>query len=186
MPELSPSAYVVLGLLAQQGSMTPYALDRVIRHSIGHFWVFPRSQLYAEAARLVRRGLAVEEREDEGRRRRSLTITPTGRAEFATWLAAASPDPTEIRDDGLLRLFFHTDETALRALAAEQVQVHRRKLAEFEAIAELMRDEVTPRFAALALGLRYERMVISFWQELTEGGHARVFDPEKGGRDAPG
>ncbi|MGH8917396.1 MAG: helix-turn-helix transcriptional regulator, partial [Actinomycetes bacterium] len=75
MVTLSPSAYVVLGLLDEYGDATPYALDRTIRQSVGNFWSFPRSQLYAEAARLVRLGLVAEEREESGRRRRSLSIT---------------------------------------------------------------------------------------------------------------
>lgn len=66
MPTALPvSAYVVLGLLGRHDGATPYQLDQRIRQSIGHFWVFPRSQLYAEAGRLVRRGLVVE-RQEEG------------------------------------------------------------------------------------------------------------------------
>jgi PadR family transcriptional regulator AphA len=106
VPNLHPSAYVVLGLLVRHGPATPYRLDRAIQGSIGYFWGFPRSQLYAEAARLTRLGLVTETREDSGRRRRSLAITPAGRAELAGWLARPAEQPTELRDEGLLRLYF--------------------------------------------------------------------------------
>lgn len=179
MPTLSASAYVVLGLLRESGPATPYALDRSIRRSIGHFWVFPRSQLYAEAARLVRLGLVEEEQEKAGRRRRLLSLTPTGHTEFATWLASPTQDPTEIRDAGLLRLFFHApggdDAADVHELAVEQATAHRRKLAEYEQIAAapfMCRE--APQSAALELGLRFERMAIAYWEEITANGAGAV------------
>lgn len=179
MPTLSASAYVVLGLLHESGPATPYALDRTIRQGIGHFWVFPRSQLYAEAARLVRLGLVEEEQEQTGRRRRLLSLTPDGHAEFATWLASPTQDPTEIRDAGLLRLYFHTpgggDAADVHDLAVEQATAHRRKLTEYERIADapfLTPD--TPKAAALELGLRFERMAIAYWDEITANGAGAV------------
>ncbi|MET9558332.1 PadR family transcriptional regulator [Streptomyces sp. NPDC006645] len=138
MPTLSASAYVVLGLLEQSGPATPYALDREIQQGIGHFWAFPRSQIYAEAARLVRRGLVVEEREAAGRRRRSLSLTQAGRDVLATWLTGPADSATDIRDEGLLRLFFQRNEsssaTQVRQLALEQREAHRRKLSEYRTI----------------------------------------------------
>lgn len=180
MVTLSPSAYVVLGLLDEYGDATPYALDRTIRQSVGNFWSFPRSQLYAEAARLVRLGLVAEEREESGRRRRSLSITPAGHTEFTAWLTRPSTNPTDIRDDGLLRLFFHpadrSDSDDVRALAAEQAKVHRHKLAQYITIATTTAELQggTPQAAALELGLRFERMTIAFWDEIAGSGSAAV------------
>ncbi|MFC4944166.1 helix-turn-helix transcriptional regulator [Pseudonocardia sp. GCM10023141] len=186
MATLSASAYVVLGLLREWGPATPYALDRTIRQSIGHFWVFPRSQLYAEAARLVRLGLVAEEQEDSGRRRRLLSLTPAGAAEFGTWLATPTQEPTEIRDAGLLRLFFHApgsaDADAVLALAQEQGKAHRRKLAEYDRIAAAAHMSAdTPQAAALELGLRFERMAIAYWDEITAGGSRAVTSSWAGG-----
>jgi PadR family transcriptional regulator, regulatory protein AphA len=179
MPTLSASAYVVLGLLREQGPATPYALDRTIRASIGHFWLFPRSQLYAEAARLVRLGLVEEEQEGTGRRRRLLSLTPNGRTEFAAWLASPTQDPTEIRDAGLLRLFFHApggdDAADVHELAVEQAKAHRRKLAQYERIAAAPSvSPDAPQAAALELGLRFERMAIAYWEEITADGASAV------------
>ena len=153
---------------------------RPIDHpGLGHFWVFPRSQLYAEAARLVRLGLVEEEQEASGRRRRLLSLTPAGRAELSTWLSSPTKDPTEIRDAGLLRLFFHTsgvdDVADVHELAVEQARAHRRKLTEYETIAAaafISRD--SPQAAALELGLRFERMTIAYWDEITANGASAV------------
>ncbi|AUH43153.1 PadR family transcriptional regulator [Streptomyces sp. CMB-StM0423] len=156
MPSLSASAYVVLGLLDQAGPATPYALDREIQQSVGHFWDFPRSQIYAEAARLVRRGLVTEEREETGRRRRTLALTREGRDTLAAWLTAPPQGATDVRDEGLLRLYFQreggsggaegaegsepggelggSEVAGVRRLAEAQMAAHRRKLAEYEAI----------------------------------------------------
>jgi PadR family transcriptional regulator, regulatory protein AphA len=193
MPTLSASAYVVLGLLEQSGSATPYALDRVIQQSIGHFWAFPRSQIYAEAARLVRHGLVVEERETTGRHRRTLSLTPAGREVFAMWLTGPAEGITEIRDEGLLRLFFHqdgvSDEAQVHRLAVQQLQAHRRRLAEYEELlasapvpggssqgilALALRIE-PPQAATLALGLRFEQLAVAFWDEIAQGGADAVY-----------
>ncbi|GAA4672270.1 PadR family transcriptional regulator [Streptomyces youssoufiensis] len=194
MPTFSASAYVVLGLLAQSGSATPYALDREIQQSIGHFWAFPRSQIYAEAARLVRHGLVVEEREGSGRRRRTLSLTPAGRDLLATWLTGPADRPTEIHDEGLLRLYFQQGGSSgadqVRRLAEQQLLAHRRKLAEYETILATAPAQgeppadppglgltfQPPQAAALAYGLRFERMAIDFWSEIAERG-ADVVDP---------
>lgn len=179
MATLSASSYVVLGLLDQYGAATPYALDRMIRESVGHFWVFPRSQLYAEAARLVRLGLVAEQREDTGRRRRLLSVTPQGRAAFGAWLASPSTEQTEIREYGLLRLFFHpetgADTPEIRKLAAEQADVHRRQLAVYAAIATTRAlRPITPQAAALELGMRFERMCITYWDDIAYRGAGAV------------
>ena len=79
---LPPSSYVVLGLLAVYGPMTPYDLKKSIYGSVGYFWSFPRAQLYVEPERLKELGLLTEEREPEGRRRRTYSITEEGRAAF--------------------------------------------------------------------------------------------------------
>ncbi|MEV5807265.1 PadR family transcriptional regulator [Streptomyces parvulus] len=184
MPTLSASAYVVLGLLEQSGAATPYALDREIQQSIGHFWAFPRSQIYAEAARLVRRGLVVEEQESTGRRRRTLSLTQAGRDVLAAWLAGPSENAANIQDEGLLRLYFQRPErppgnAQIKKLAAEQGDAHRRKLAEYQNIlasalnaspdATRPGTQLEPTQAAtLTFGMRFEEMAVKFWDEVAE------------------
>lgn len=195
MPTLSASAYVVLGLLDRLGATTPYGLDREIQQSIGHFWAFPRSQIYAEAARLARRGLVVEERESTGRRRRTLSLTQAGRDTLTEWLTGGPVGHgTDIRDEGLLRLYFQRDASSGAAqvyrLAVQQRDAHRRKLAEYEAILasvpapdrsapDAVEDGTgfePPQAAVLAFGLRFEELAVAFWTEIIERGPS-VVDP---------
>src|SRR5437660_548288 len=130
-PPMSPSSYVILGLLRIWGDATPYDLKRAISRSIGYFWDFPQSQLYAEAARLTALGLVEQSKEGTGRRRRVLRITAAGRRALERWLTEPTDAQTEIRDLGLLKLFFAgaVDLGALADLAEHQVAAHRARLA---------------------------------------------------------
>ncbi len=179
MPSHSASAYVVLGLLDHYGPATPYQLDRAVDGGIGYFWNFSRSQLYAEAGRLARVGLLSEHQEEVGRRRRLFTITAEGRHELHLWLTRTTSRPTEIRDEGLLKLFFtreprgdtpcdrSTLQGTIRRLADEQASAHRAQLAGYQ---ELVGSGVipagSPQRATVELGLRFERLAIDFWDEI--------------------
>lgn len=165
---LTPTSYVVLGLIATHGPSTPYELEQLVDLSLGHFWSFPHSQLYSEPARLAERGLVAESREEGGRRRRTFSLTEAGRTALQDWLGA-QPEPagTEIRDLGLLRLFFGAaarshDDVAGNARA--QAAAHRAKLALY---GELMQVVEEPHVAAtLRLGTAYERAAVAFWDGL--------------------
>ncbi|WP_428340982.1 PadR family transcriptional regulator [Mycobacterium sp.] len=171
-PSMSASSYVVLGLLDRHGPTTPYQLERIISASIGYFWGFPRSQLYAEATRLARHGLIGEHREDAGRRRRTLSLTDQGRDELNRWLAVSTDQPTEIRDEGLIRLFFTRDNTTaedVRRLAVEQENAHRMRLADYESLVQRgVLPANSPQRATLEFGLKFERLAATFWAELAE------------------
>ncbi|MFJ4851396.1 MULTISPECIES: helix-turn-helix transcriptional regulator [unclassified Streptomyces] len=179
--DLPMSAYVVLGLLSRYDGATPYQLDQRIRESIGYFWSFPRSQLYEQTGRLVRRGLVVERQEEGGRRRRTLSLTGEGRRALHRWLTTPTQAITEIHDEGLLRLYFQpTDRLrdigaagagdagdAVARLAAEQIQAHEDRLAEYRRLVSSGKtEEGSPQRATLEVGLRFERMIIDFWREL--------------------
>ncbi|MDX3075463.1 PadR family transcriptional regulator [Streptomyces sp. MI02-7b] len=182
MPGALPiSAYVVLGLLDRHDGATPYQLDQRIRESIGYFWSFPRSQLYEEAGRLVRRGLVVERQEEGGRRRRTLSLTAEGRHELRQWLTTPTRATTEIHDEGLLRLYFQPlgpaegdadgapveGGSAVVRLAAEQIEAHEARLAEYERLVASGRPlPGSPQRATLEVGLRFEQMIIGFWRQI--------------------
>lgn len=165
-PALGPSSYIVLGLLGQCGPGTSYDLKRWADTSVGNFWTFPRSQLYAEPQRLAGLGLLEERQEESGRRKRTYQITEAGREALQTWLSEPAGFP-ELRDLGLLKLFFAEQGTPqqVRQLAAEQLALHRARLAAYERQA----PELPPGLLAaqpLQMGLLYERASIAFWTEL--------------------
>lgn len=168
-PELTPTSYVVLGLLVLGGPATSYDLKQTAAATIGHFWTFPHTQLYTEPRRLAEAGLVEEDQERGGRRRRTYTVTAAGRAALDAWLAEPVAGEREIRDVGLLQLFLSSgeDATALVRLAEAQAAAHRDTLATYEAMEAAAGDaRDTPQRAALRLGLAIERAYVGFWEEL--------------------
>jgi PadR family transcriptional regulator, regulatory protein AphA len=175
---LTPTSYLVLGLLAREGPSTPYDLEQHVQATLGNFWSFPHTLLYSEPPRLADLGLVTETRETEGRRRRVFAITPAGMAALTSWLGRPSDAPTELRDPGLLQLFFAdlaSDEAKLR-LAEQQLAVHRAKLASYR---EAERQERRPnesergrrtvehwRGETLPMGLLYEDAAVDFWTDV--------------------
>jgi DNA-binding PadR family transcriptional regulator len=181
---LTPTSYLVLGLLAREGPSTPYALERHVRATLGHFWSFPHTLLYSEPPRLATQGLVTETPETGGRRRRIFTITPAGRTALGAWLDRPSAAPTELRDLGLLQLFF-TDLTSAEArlrLAEQELEIHRAKFAAYQEDERLERrtDGSTPgqrtvahwRGETLAMGLLYERAAVDFWTAVAASARA--------------
>jgi PadR family transcriptional regulator AphA len=173
---LGPVSYLVLGITALRGPSTPYDLKRFVQLSVGHFWPFPHTQLYAEPARLAEAGLLEETREESGRRRRHYSVTPAGREALDAWLAESVASPSEIRDLALLKLFFAelADDEAIAALAQEQATAHRTRIATYEAIRERYahRHELAQRLLSLELGIRLAEASAGFWDDVQSAANA--------------
>jgi PadR family transcriptional regulator, regulatory protein AphA len=161
--ELTTTSYIVLGLLSFSGPATPYDLKQMVAATVGHFWSLPHSQLYAEPTRLARAGYVTENQEDGGRRRKLYTLTDSGRDAFDDWLGTLTPELYMLRDLALLKLFFGAD---LQHLAEIQLETHRKRLAEYEALHEHLTGPgpAGPRLS-LELGIRHERETVAFWTE---------------------
>jgi DNA-binding PadR family transcriptional regulator len=168
--KLSVTSYVTLGIIAVRGPSTSYDLKRAIAKSVGHFWQFPHAQLYDEPARLTGLGLLVQEQEQEGRRRRFYRITATGKEALRSWLREPVTEIIQLRDIATLKLFFGqlAEPDDLRALAQSQVDLHRQRLAEYQAIARKHGKDagLAVRMAPLDLGLRVERANLAFWEQI--------------------
>lgn len=177
---LTSTSYLVLGLLARDGPSTPYELERRVGATLGNFWSFPHSLLYTEPARLAGLDLVTEERETHGRRRRVFAIAPAGTAALEAWLLRPSDAPTELRDPGLLQLFFAdlTSAEARQRLAEEQLAIHRARLASYRRDQHL---EAGPnrsgrglatvehwRGETLGMGLLYEEAAVTFWEGVAQ------------------
>jgi PadR family transcriptional regulator AphA len=183
---LTPTSYLVLGLLAREGPSTPYELERHVQATLGNFWSFPHTLLYTEPPRLAALELVSEQRETVGRRRRVFAITSGGEFALTTWLDNPSRAATELRDLGLLQLFFAdlaSDEARAR-LADQQLAVHTAKLAAYQEAARLERPTVAGvprkgertvehwRGETLRMGLLYEGAAVEFWARIVEGSRA--------------
>jgi PadR family transcriptional regulator AphA len=104
--ELSPSAYVVLGMLGL-GASSGYEIKQMVELSIRFFWTISQAQIYPSLAQLEEAGLVVGRSEPRGRRpRRVYALTAAGEEELRLWLQQAEPMPFELRDIGLVKLFF--------------------------------------------------------------------------------
>lgn len=123
--KLTSTSYVVLGLVSQLGSATPYDLKRAVELTVSNFWPTPHTTLYAEPARLAGAGYLHEEQEEGGRRRKEYTITPRGREALDHWLAATDAAPPVMYDEAMLKVFFGADPVPLaerkRAWHGEQL-----------------------------------------------------------------
>ena len=178
---LTSTSYLVLGLIEREGPSTPYELKRHVAATIGHFWSFPHALLYKEPPRLVELGLLTEEREASGRRQRLFTITDAGRDALRGWLAKPAQEPTELRDAGLLQLFFAdlAPDDQRRAIAEAQLAVHQAALARYEddrqAEGHVNGRDARPstvehwRGVTLPMGLLYERAAVEFWEGVAAG-----------------
>ena len=202
--QLTPTSYLVLGLLAREGASTPYDLKRRMNATLGHMWSFPHTMLYTEPSRLVDLGLVTERRERHGRRRRLFTITDAGLAAVQAWLARPSDEPTELRDLGLLQLFFSdlgSPEDRTR-IAAQELELHRARLAEYEEdhrmeptaaaglAAKLDRTAERWRGETLRMGILYERAAVAFWGDVAgpapwRGSPGAPVAPSNGPRRSP-
>jgi len=167
---LTPTSYMVLGLLAEAGQATPYDLKAMVAAGIGNLWSLQHTQLYAEPERLAKAGYLTEIREDGGRRRKLYSITPAGRGALRGWLTAepASELP-ELRDVSLLKVYFGADP---RPIAIEQIRAHLAKLREYEELEQALNGtEASGPLATLQAGIGHEREWIRYWAGLSGEGH---------------
>ncbi len=165
---LTPVSYIVLGLLARADEATPYQLKQMVGDGVGHLWSVQHAQLYSEPERLAGAGLVSERREEGGRRRRRYALTDRGREALVAWLATPATGVTELRDPGLLQLYFGAEP---RPLAATQVAVRERQLAEYEAL-HAASGAAMPEGVRLTLeaGIAHEREWLRFWRRLAGAG----------------
>jgi DNA-binding PadR family transcriptional regulator len=163
---LTPTSYIVLGLVERAGRATPYELKALVAASIGNFWSVPHSQLYAEPARLARAGYLAEERERGGRRRRTYRLTEAGRAALEAWRAQSTDALPELRDLALLKLFFGAEP---ETLASRQLSAHQAKLAEYRDLRAALAgdDALSGPARTLDAGIAHEREWIAYWKRLS-------------------
>ncbi len=131
---LTPTARVILGLVAL-APRTGYDVKRISDNSTRFFWGASYGQIYPELRRLESDGLIDAADEHRGRlRRRVYRITHAGERRLHEWLRAEET-AFEIRDEGLLRLFFR------ELLEPQEVlELVRRRRAWFELSAAMFRE----------------------------------------------
>jgi PadR family transcriptional regulator AphA len=168
---LTPTGHLVLGMMAMFGPMTSYQLEQRVGETVGSFWLFPHSQLYAEPRKLSEAGLLEETTEDGGRRRRTYAITDAGLAALDLWFSEPESGRTEARDPGLLKLFFAdlAGLEAVRRLAEGQARTHRARERELaERRRGLSGHAGRHMLATLELSIRHASTFAEFWEQLAD------------------
>ena len=162
---LTPTSYVVLGLIEQMQPASPYDLKLAVAAGVGQFWSLPHTQLYSECGRLAEAGLLSERREESGRRRRLYRLNGAGTEALNSWREEPTSELYELRDAGLLKLFFGADPAKL---AADQLDAHRERLREYERQLEECKRMKAARgvIHAIEAGIGHEREYVRFWSKL--------------------
>jgi PadR family transcriptional regulator, regulatory protein AphA len=164
MSRLSATARVILGLL-RFAPRTGYDVKRVTDFSTRFFWGASYGQIYPELRSLEQAGLVRATEEPRGKRKRRVyELTPTGEAVLRAWLES-SEEAYEVRDEGLLKLFFGE-------LLADDVLLDlvRRRRDAFESALELFRGIAAdlgeiegPSAEVLRYGIELMEWNVAWW-----------------------
>jgi PadR family transcriptional regulator, regulatory protein AphA len=99
--DLSSTAYVILGMVSRE-ARSGYEIKATVDNTTRFFW----AASYAELKRLAEAGLIGGIDAPRGDRKRTVyAITADGEAELKDWLRKP-PEISEMREEGLLKLFF--------------------------------------------------------------------------------
>lgn len=122
--ELSSTAYVILGMVSRE-PRSGYEIKALVDNSTRFFWTASYGQIYPELKRLSGAGLVEGVEEPRGERRRTVyAITEAGKAALTDWLTQP-PETSEMREEGLLKLFFSgllAPEDAVKTLRSMRQQ----------------------------------------------------------------
>jgi PadR family transcriptional regulator AphA len=103
--ELSATAYVILGMVSRE-PRSGYEIKASVDETTRFFWAASYGQIYPELKRLAAAGLIEGIDASRGERKRTVyAITATGEQELEDWLRNP-PETAEMREEGLLKLFF--------------------------------------------------------------------------------
>jgi DNA-binding PadR family transcriptional regulator len=175
MEQLSPTAYVILGFTRSE-PRSGYEIKALVDNSTRFFWAASYGQIYPELKRLSEAGLIVGSDTPTGGRKRTVCeITDDGEEELRAWLRQP-PQTFEMRDEGLLKLFFADalprEEAIeiLRSMRAQRLAVNERLRA-----IEQLKGEIDDPFPMIVLqgGLEFSKWFAD-WCERME---AKLLDP---------
>lgn len=159
--ELSATAKVILGMLAAR-PRSGYEIKRLVDDSARFFWAASYGQIYPELKRLEKHGFVSGNEESQGARPRTIyQLTAEGKRAAREWIDRA-PQTFEVRDEGLLELFFagSIDPKRTAEIARERAAMSAAKAAQLRAIEEMVEagggegPEASPDAGSLTV-LRY-------------------------------
>ena len=168
--ELSPTAYVILGML-RLGKQTGYDIKQLVDKSTRFFWAASYGQIYPELKRLEKAGLVRGGNEPQGgRQRRAYELTDEGHRALDEWLRTPDVTTVEMRDLALLKLFFADglpgeDAAALAHAASER---HAAIVAALEQVQAMGPDEESMPAEVLRFGLDFHRWCVQRFTQMEQ------------------
>jgi PadR family transcriptional regulator AphA len=169
--EFSRPDYVVLGMV-RLGARSGYEIKQSVELSIRFFWTISQAQIYPSLERLEAAGLVEGCSEPLGKRqRRTFQITEAGEAALREWLQRDEPMPFELRDVGMVKLFFADALDGDEALSLvdslkERSEERVATLRSIEPVAQRSADEgnALPGLT-LRMGIAFHQAVIDVCEE---------------------
>ena len=183
-PDLTPTGRVILGMIAL-GRQTGYDIKQLVDKSTRHFWAASYGQIYPELRRLQDHGLIEGREEPSGARARTVyALTEAGREALRAWLASDAELAYEVRDEGMLKLFFSDVAPELRLENIRAMRaLYERKLAQLRAIASHAATMPAGPGLTLQLGLELTGAAVAWCEaaerRLAEGVEQRLADQGK-------
>ena len=165
---LTATGRVILGMLALD-ARSGYDIKQKVDKSTRFFWAASYGQIYPELRRLEQQGLVRGRPEPSGERARTLyELTEAGETALREWLSSEGEPLYELRDEGMLKLFFSdaVPEQRIEVIRAMRER-QERKLAQLEAIHVDAKGMHTGPRLTLELGLDLTRRFID-WCEAAE------------------
>jgi len=166
--ELSPTGRVILGMIAF-GKRTGYDIKTFVDRTTRYFWAASYGQIYPELKRLEDQGLIRGRPEPSGGRARTVyELTDAGRAALEHWLGAEDEPSYELRDEGMLKLFFSDSLPQRRIEIVRAIRTREeRDLAHLRSIEPHASKGPTGSYLTLQMGIGFTEWIIK-WCEATE------------------
>ena len=106
MSQLHRSAYLVLGMIAT-GYTSGYEISKMAALTSRFFWAAGDGQVYPQLRKLTELGLIDRQRQAQGEREKNVyNLTDQGHLALREWLTSPAAPMWELRDEGLLKVFF--------------------------------------------------------------------------------
>ena len=171
---LTATGRVILGMLSL-GKQSGYDIKHFVDKTTRHFWAASYGQIYPELRRLEEQGLVHGRSEPTGGRARTLfELTDAGREALRSWLQSDMEPINELRDEGMLKLFFSDfadPQLRIKNIRAMR-KLHERTLSQLRALEPHASAGPRGPYLTLQLGMEMNQQVID-WCRAAETDLAR-------------
>ncbi len=164
--ELNATAKVILGVL-DMGPRSGYEIKQLVDKSTRYFWAASYGQIYPELKRLAKAGLVEGTDKSQGARQRTVyKLTRKGKRALHGWLSEPA-GIHEMRDEGMLKLFFAGGETPQRAaeIARERARHSAEKAAELREVEKQAERKDIPAYTVLRFGIEMNEWIADWFEQ---------------------